>query len=114
MNAVSNLLQTIRIYDITDPALELIPQAPQQPQTPDDLIGVEIVFTHTNRFLFPDYYTGTVTAHRYCTSRSNPEGWLELKVKSPNFSLEKWVHEDNFVCYCWELPQAATAAVTAL
>lgn len=114
MNAF-NLFQ-VHIINVPDPApaLELLPQKPQQPQTLEDLIGVEIVFTHTNRFLFPDFYIGKVTDFRYCQSRSNPDGWLELKVKSAYFSLEKWVHEDNFICYRWEMPTAATAeAVTA-
>lgn len=112
MNAAAALLQTIHIFDIPEPTLEVLPQVPE---TPEELIGIDIAFTHTNRYLYPGTYIGTVTDHRYCASSSNPLGWLELKVKSASFNLEKWVHEDNFVAYAWELPQAATAgAITAL
>ncbi len=109
-----NLLDTVQIFYHPEP-IELFPAEPEPatPETLDDLIGVEIVFRHENRYLYPDSYAGTVTDYRYCQSRSNPTGWLELKVKSPSFNIQKWVHEENFVCYLWEATVTASAATIA-
>lgn len=80
------------------------PTEPQPPATLDELIGVNIVFKHSNRFLYPDNYIGEVKDYRYCTSKEKPDGVLELLIKSPTFNIAKWITEGQFVCYEWELP----------
>ena len=78
---------------------------PQPPESPDDMIGVEIAFRHSNRYLYPDLYIGTIHDWRYCnvTTSEYPDGYLEVQVESPTFNLKKWIPEWDFVCYRWQL-----------
>lgn len=77
---------------------------PELPQTLDDVVGLNIAFKHPNRHLYPGTYVGEVKDYRYCTSNMYPEGRLELLVKSPSFNISKWIEEDLFVCFEWEMP----------
>jgi hypothetical protein len=100
-----NLLQTVGIFVIPapEPALDFIPEPPA---TLDELIGMNIAFRHSNRFLYPNNYIGQVKDYRYSISKEYPEGQLELLVKSASFNISKWITEGQFVCYEFELPQA--------
>lgn len=99
-----NLLQTIHIFNISapEPAIDLMPEPVQPPATLDELIGFSVIFTHSNKFLYPGNYIGEVKDYRYCISNAHPEGQLELLVKSPTFNIRKWITEGQFVCYEFE------------
>lgn len=66
---------------------------PFQPQTPDDLIGVEIVYT-TSR--------GLRERGEVIDWHPHPTRGLYLLIDNPYCNFPAWVHHTAFIHYGWE------------